>query len=269
MTSVDYKTKVYDIYMIKEDLGFTAVEKPKADCSGISVFSLGIAITTAAGSKKFSVCKYAWFLQDSLFNSFIFYHCWHILRSQGNHTMCSVFSWLLSCIQPPDVCCLNTWLFRIYHTFHVWNRYMSGGKVEFVASLPQGDGESPDSLLRSPWHHLSGRGRVSHHCQLRIEVQAATQVLFARLLQRCLARLKCSLSPSFVLVDCPYPGPLVRRSRLLLPSPHFFPCIHWYSSSLSLGYMRQKQNPRNVIFVPWIPRSLVSLSFQSRVTYET
>ena len=167
MTSVDYKTKVYDIYMIKEDLGFTAVEKPKADCSGISVFSLGIAITTAAGSKKFSVCKYAWFLQDSLFNSFIFYHCWHILRSQGNHTMCSVFSWLLSCIQPPDVCCLNTWLFRIYHTFHVWNRYMSGGKVEFVASLPQGDGESPDSLLRSPWHHLSGRGRVSHHCQVR------------------------------------------------------------------------------------------------------
>lgn len=63
MTSVDYKTKVYDIYMIKEDLGFTAEEKPKADCSGISVFSLGIAITTAAGSKKFSVCKYAWFLR--------------------------------------------------------------------------------------------------------------------------------------------------------------------------------------------------------------
>lgn len=63
MTSVDYKTKVYDIYMIKEDLGFTAEEKPKADCSGISVFSLGIAITTAAGSKRFSVCKYAWFLR--------------------------------------------------------------------------------------------------------------------------------------------------------------------------------------------------------------
>ena len=71
MTSVDYKTKVYDIYMIKEDLGFTAEEKPKADCSGISVFSLGIAITTAASSKNVSVCKYAWFLQDSLFNSFI------------------------------------------------------------------------------------------------------------------------------------------------------------------------------------------------------
>lgn len=63
MTSVDYKTKIYDIYMIKEDLGFTAEEKPKADCSGISVFSLGIAITTAAGSKRFSVCKYAWFLR--------------------------------------------------------------------------------------------------------------------------------------------------------------------------------------------------------------
>lgn len=149
MTSVDYKTKVYDIYMIKEDLGFTAEEKPKADCSGISVFSLGIAITTAAGSKKFSVCKYAWFLRIHS-NSFIFYHCWHILRSQQNHTMCSVFSWLLSCIQTPDVYSLNSFLFRIYHTFHVWNKYMHGGKVESVDSLPLGGGESPDSLLRSP-----------------------------------------------------------------------------------------------------------------------
>ena len=269
MTSVDYKTKVYDIYMIKEDLGFTAEEKPKADCSGISVFSLGIAITTAASSKKVSVCKYAWFLQDSLFNSFIFYHCWHILRSQGTHTMCSVFSWSLSCIQAPDVCSLNTCLFRIYHTFHVWNRHMNGGKVEFVASLPLDDGESPDSLLRSPWHHpISERQGVS---SLSGENRSpgCSPSLFARLLQWCLAGLKCSLSTSFVLVDCHYPGPLVRGSRLLLPSPHFFPCIHWYSSSLSLGYMRQKQNPRNVIFVPWIPRFLVSLSFQSRVTYKT
>ena len=85
--------------------------------------------------------------QDSLFNSFI------TAGTFSDHkkiTLCAQF--FSDCYPAYKHQMFVPWtlLFRIYHNFHVWNKYTHGGKVEFVDSLPLGDGESPDLLLRSP-----------------------------------------------------------------------------------------------------------------------
>lgn len=56
LTLIDYKTKVYNIYIIKENMGFTAEEKVKAYCLeilGYGLFSLlALPSPRAAGSKR-------------------------------------------------------------------------------------------------------------------------------------------------------------------------------------------------------------------------